>query len=90
MIEIGVTEDEYIQLLQCTVKQPKFFLKWKPSHIWNNIFAKDMPVIWSANTDAQFVLNAYAAASYCSSYMTKIDKSMTNAFRRIHKEHERN
>ena len=45
--------------------------------------------LWNANIDAQYVLNAYAVASYCSSYMTKVDKSMTNAFRRIHKEHER-
>jgi hypothetical protein len=63
--------------------------KTKPSHIWNNSFAKDMPNLWNANTDAQYVLNAYVAASYCSSYMTKVDKSMTNAFRRIHKEHEK-
>ena len=35
------------------------------------------------------MLNAYAAASYCSSYMTKVDKWMTHAFKRIHKEHER-
>jgi hypothetical protein len=48
-----------------------------------------MPNLWNANTDAQYVLNAYVATSYCSSYMTKVDKSMTNAFRRIHKEHEK-
>jgi hypothetical protein len=48
-----------------------------------------MPNLWNANTDAQYVLNAYAAASYCSSYMTKVEKSMTNSFRKIHKEHER-
>ena len=39
-----------------------------------------MPTLWKANIDAQFVLNAYAAAMYCSSYMEKVDKSMTNAF----------
>ena len=44
--------------------------------------------MWNANTDAQYVLNAYDAASYCTSYMTKVDKSMTSAFRRIRKEHE--
>jgi hypothetical protein len=48
-----------------------------------------MPVMWNANTDAQYVLNAYAATSYCTSYMTKVDKSMTSAFIRIRKEHER-
>jgi len=48
-----------------------------------------MTNIWNANIDAQFVLNAYATTSYYNSYMTKVDKSMTNAFIRIHKEHEK-
>jgi hypothetical protein len=34
-------------------------------------------------------MNAYAATSYYTSYMMKIDKSMTSAFRKICKEHER-
>ena len=66
-----------------------FSLNEKLSHIWNNSFSKDMPVMWKENTDAQYVLNAYVAASYYTSYMTKVDKYMTSAFRRIHKEHER-
>ena len=45
--------------------------------------------MWKVNTDVQYVLNAYVAASYCTLYMTKIDKSMTSAFRKIRKEHER-
>ena len=48
-----------------------------------------MPFMWNANTDVKYILNAYVATSYCTSYMTKVDKSMTSAFRRIHKEHER-
>ena len=45
--------------------------------------------MWNANEDAQDVLNSYAAASYCTSYMTKVEKPMTSAFRRIHREHEK-
>jgi hypothetical protein len=48
-----------------------------------------MPVMWNENIDAQYVLNADDAASYCTSYMKKVDKSMTSEFKRIHKEHER-
>jgi hypothetical protein len=44
--------------------------------------------MWNANIDVQYV-NAYVATSYCTSYMTKVDKSMTSAFRRIRKEHKR-
>jgi hypothetical protein len=89
LMELKIIEDEYIQLIQSTLKQPTIFLKQKPSHIWNNSFAKDMPNMWNTNIDAQYVLNAYIATSYCTSYMTKVDKSMTSAFRRIHKERER-
>ena len=48
-----------------------------------------MSVMWKTNTDVQYMLNAYDATSYCTSYMTKVDKSTTSAFKRIHKEHER-
>ena len=48
-----------------------------------------MLVMCKENTDAQYVLNAYAATLYCTSYMTKVDKSIKSAFRRIRKEHER-
>jgi hypothetical protein len=48
-----------------------------------------MPNMWNANVDAQYVLNAFAATLYCSSYMTKFEKSMTSAFRTIHSGHER-
>jgi hypothetical protein len=86
LVEMDLEEDKYIQLIQCKLKQLTIFLKRKPSHIWNNSFAKDMPNLWNANIDAQYMLNAYAATSYCSSYMNKVDKSMTNAFRRIRKD----
>jgi hypothetical protein len=88
LMHMSITEDEYIQLLQSTLKQPTVFLKRKPSHMWNNSFSKDMPNMWNVNTDAQYVLNAYVATLYYSSYMTKVDKSMTSAFKKIHREHE--
>ena len=45
--------------------------------------------MWNANIDEHYVFNAYAITSYCTSYMTKVDKSMTSAFRRIHREHKK-
>jgi hypothetical protein len=89
LIELNLSEDEYIKAIKCTLKQPTIFLTQKISHIWNNSFSKDMLVMWKSNIDVQYMLNAYAATSYCTSYMTKVDKSMTSAFKRIHKEHER-
>jgi hypothetical protein len=48
-----------------------------------------MSIMSNENTDAQYVLNAYVATSYCTSYMTKFDKSMTSAFRRTRRECEK-
>lgn len=87
--ELHLTETDYIKLIQITLTQPMVFLQRKPSEIWNNSFSFNMPHLWNANTCAQYVLNAYAATSYCSSYMTKVDRSMTNAFKRIRQEHEK-
>jgi len=87
--ELHLTETDYMLAIQSSLKQPMILLQRKPSHTWNNIFATNMPKLGNANTDAQFVLNAYAGASYCTSYMTKADKSMTNAFKRIRREHEK-
>ena len=42
-----------------------------------------MPKLWQANTDAQFVLDAYATTTYVSSYITKFDCNMTTAFKKI-------
>jgi len=90
LVELNIIEYEYIQGIQSTLKKPTVFLKWKLLHIWNNSFSKDQLVMWNANTDTKYFLNAYATTSYCTSYMKKVDKSMTSAFRRIHKEHEKN
>ena len=50
----------------------------------------DMPNLWKENIDVQCVLKEYVVAWYCSSCMTKVDKSMTNEFKMIHKDHVKN
>ena len=39
--------------------------------------------MWFANTDIQFILDPYATTTYCTSYMTKVDKSMTTELKSI-------
>jgi hypothetical protein len=64
LTQVNLSKDEYIQAIQCTLRQPTLFLNRKISHIWKNSFSKDMPVMWKENTDEQYVLNAYATMSY--------------------------
>lgn len=87
LVKINMTENEYIIAIRSTLLRPTLFLTRKPAHIWNNSFALQIPHLWQANTDAQFVLNAYAAATYCSSYMTKANNSMTTTFAKIRANH---
>ena len=87
--EVGTSEEEYILALRLTLQRSMIFLRQKPLEIWNNSFAKKISQLWRANIDAPFVLNAYATAMYCSSYMTKVDKKMTNTFKRIRNDHQK-
>jgi len=61
--ELNLIEANHIQCIQSTVKQPTIFPKWELLHIWNNCFSKYHPIMWIANTDAQYVLNSYATTS---------------------------
>jgi hypothetical protein len=53
------------------------FLKWTPSNIKTHAFSMCVVLLWFTNINIQFILNPYVVASYCTSCMTKIDKSIT-------------
>ena len=42
---------------------------------------------WNANTDIQFVLNAYACIMYVASYMMKAEKAMGQLLKQVAEEH---
>jgi len=54
-----------------------------------NNFAQHIPGIRIENIDSQFVLDSYATAMYCSSYMIEEDKTLTRTFRNIREDHLR-
>jgi hypothetical protein len=39
--------------------------------------------IWQANSDVQFILDCYVIAKYCTSYLTKIDKTITKELKAL-------
>ena len=81
--ELQIPRDEYIFLLRSLLTRPTLILKRAPADIWINAFAKSIPDLWQANTDAQYVLDAYATAKYVSSYFTKKDRTMPTTFKKI-------
>ena len=84
---LGLTKVDYIHVIQCTLSRTTILLQRKPSDTWTNSFAQHIPATWIANTNSQFVLNSYVVAMYCSSYMTKEDRTLTLTFRSIRENH---
>ena len=72
--KIQMNWSTYIMCLQIQFKKPQIFFKCTLYNIYTNAFTKSISNIWYANTDIQFILDLYAAATYCTSYMTKVDK----------------
>lgn len=69
---LKVTQDEYILILCSYLLHHVLLLKKSPFD-GINAFAKLEPELWHANIDVQFILDAYVAVTYCSSYITKMD-----------------
>ena len=64
---LDLNEDTYIMALQNTLKKSIVFLKQNVVDIWTNVFKKLVGSLWQANIDAQFMLDPYTTASYCTS-----------------------
>jgi hypothetical protein len=45
-----------------------------------NAYVIKVAPLWEANTNTQFILDPYAATSYCTSNLTKNDKYITIEF----------
>jgi hypothetical protein len=78
-----INEATYILVLLSQLKRPQFFLTRIVNNIRANAFNKDIANLWYANTDIQFILDPYATATYCTSYMPKVDKSITTELKSI-------
>ena len=86
---LGLTEDDYINAIKCSLNRTTILLERKPVDIWTNSFSHHIPGVWNANIDSQFLLHSYAVATSCSTYMTKLDGTIIETFRHIRKEHQK-
>jgi hypothetical protein len=58
-------------------------LKQTPKNIKTNVFSICVVHLCFANIDIQFILDPYVVATYHTSYMTKLDKSITSKLHSI-------
>jgi hypothetical protein len=49
----------------------------------NKSFGIHVGNIWQASTYVKFILDPYVATNYCTSYLTKLDKTMTKELENI-------
>ncbi|KAJ7532202.1 hypothetical protein O6H91_14G076700 [Diphasiastrum complanatum] len=87
---LQLNEQTYLHAIRSTIQQTTLFLKCEPRDIRTNNFNQTLARLWQANTDIQYILEPYAAASYCTSYLTKMDNTITAALHEIIKNNVQN
>jgi hypothetical protein len=77
LTKLKINEITYILALQCTLCKPTFFSNTNQMIYGTNVFSINGGPLWEANINAQFILNPYVVAAYCTPYLTKVDNFNT-------------
>ena len=84
-----ITEDEYLKTIASSLKRPTIFLSRAPSEVAINAYCPMILYLWNANIDIQFILNVYEVTRYITSYMSKVNKGMSDLLRNVNKDIEK-
>jgi len=66
-------EENYILTLRFRLHKLIILKKWKPIDIHTNSYEKN---VGKKYINVWFILNPYIVASYCTSYLSKVDKKL--------------
>ena len=77
LLELDVSERQYILAIQSSLKSPTIFLKRSPNELRISNYNRKCLRAWRANMDIQYVLDVYACAMYIVSYISKAQKGMS-------------
>ncbi len=75
---LNLGENTYILSFINKLTKLHIFLKRTLRNIKINAFNTRVVHLWFVNTNVKFILDPYAAATYYTSYMTKINNSITS------------
>ena len=75
--ESSVSFQNYKEILATGLKQPSLFLQRQPSEVRINSYNPLMLYLWRANLDVQYIINVYDVARYITSYMSKVNKGLS-------------
>jgi hypothetical protein len=83
---LGLTMQRYTNALRCSIIRTTVFHSRSLKDRNVNPFNVTLLLAWQANIDLQFILDAYAATTYITSYMSKGQKGMTELMGRLSSE----
>jgi len=79
LLLMGTTHEEYILSIRTSIKRAAVFLKRSTNAAFINPYNRNLLEAWEANMDIQFVLDTYACAKYCVSYIAKAEGGVSKA-----------
>lgn len=68
---LGLEFGAYIEAIRSSINRPTVFLRRKTNAAYINGYNDTILRTWRANMDIQFVLDMFACAKYCASYVSK-------------------
>ena len=84
--DLDLSYTEYENAVRASLKAKTIFLRRAPDEITINNYNTDCLRAWRANMDIQFIVDAYACATYIVSYMSKGCRGMSKLLQRTCKE----
>lgn len=78
---LGLTFEKYILAIRSSIKRTRVFVKRSTNAIFINPYNKKLLQAWGANIDIQFIVDPYACAKYCVSYMLKSEGGVSQLLR---------
>ncbi len=86
--EANISLENYEKALSTTKSGESIILKRKPIEKRTNQYNPAIMKAWEANTDMQYITNAFACVMYIASYVLKPEKGMGELLKRAAKEME--
>lgn len=83
---LNFSEDEYLLSIRSSLKKHKLFLKRSPNEMFINPYSIKILTLMRSNMDIQFVLDAFACASYILNYINKPDRGLSMLIEKAAKE----
>lgn len=83
LISINLNIEDYILAIRSHLERPKMFLKRNPNETFINPYSKKILSLHKANMDIQFVLDAYACATYIVDYINKANRGISKVLKDV-------